>query len=518
MVTGASTCDLAIILVDARHGVMTQTKRHSYLTSLLGIDNLVVAVNKMDLVDYSKDRFDEIRDHYLEFAERLDLKRDPWFIPMSALKGDWVVNPSDNLSWFEGPTLMEHLETVQVEPDDVGDLRFPVQLVNRPDLTFRGFSGTIASGSVRPDDEIVVLPSGVVTHVDRLVTWDGDLAQAEKGTAVTITLADEVDVSRGDLLVHPGQLPQRSHEIEATLVWMSESEMVPGKEYLVQQANRVVPGRITAVAHRVDVNTLDTEDADVLALNEIGRVTLTCDQQLLFDPYAVNRTTGAFILVDRLTNATVGSGMILDRRSAWDATPDEHLQRHLSSITPDEREERYRQRPVTVLLTGITGSGKSTTAVALERRLFDAGRTTLRMDGEDLRLGMSKDLGFSAQERSENLRRMAEVARLANEAGIIVIAAFTAPKGDVRDRVRELVGPERFLVVHCDAPVEVARERDDEGLYAAAEAGEIPQFPGVSATYDVPEHPDLTLDTATTEVADNVDRIMELLAERGFLA
>ena len=292
MVTGASTCDLAIILVDARHGVQAQTKRHSYLTSLLGIENTVVAINKMDLVDHSKERFEEIRDHYLEFAERLDLKKAPWFIPISALKGDWVVDPGTNMTWFEGPTLMEHLETVPVTVPEDGDLRFPVQLVRRPDLTFRGFAGTVASGVVQPGDEVMVLPSGVVTTVDRLVTFNGDLDEAGPGTAVTMTLTDEVDVSRGDVLVHPERRPQRSHEVDAMVVWMSETDMAPGKEYLVQQANRIVPGRITTMAHRIDINTLEPEAAAGLAVNEIGRCTVTCDQQLLFDAYERNRTTG----------------------------------------------------------------------------------------------------------------------------------------------------------------------------------------------------------------------------------
>jgi bifunctional enzyme CysN/CysC len=443
--------------------------------------------------------------------------REPWFIPISALKGDWVVEPGTNMTWFEGPTLMEHLETVPVAESESGDLRFPVQLVRRPDLEFRGFAGTVASGVMQPGDEVVVLPSGVVATVERLVTFDADLEQAGPGTAVTVTLTDEVDVSRGDVLVHPDRLPKRSHEVEAMVCWMSETPMELGKQYLVQQANRVVPGRIAEIAHRVDINTLDPEDADSLDLNEIGRCSLSCEQQLLFDAYDRNRTTGAFILVDRLTNATVAAGMILPQESAWDVQPDEHLHRHLSQITVDERVERYGQRAATVLLTGLTGAGKSTTATALERRLFEAGRTVLRLDGEDLRLGMSRDLGFSAQERSENLRRMAEVARLANEAGFIVVAAFTSPKSDVRDRARELVGTDRFLEIHLDVPVEVARERDPDGLYAAAERGDIPQFPGVSATYDVPVNPDLTLDTATTPLADNVERIIDLMTERGFL-
>jgi bifunctional enzyme CysN/CysC len=371
---------------------------------------------------------------------------------------------------------------------------------------------------VRPGDQVVVLPSGAVSTVERVVTYAGDLDQAGPGRAVTLTLADEVDVSRGDVIVHPDRAPVRSHEVEAMVVWMAEEEMVPGKEYLIQQANRVVPGRITTVAHRVDINTLEPEPAPTLGLNEIGRCTVTCDQQILFDPYERNRTTGAFIIVDRLTNATVGAGMILSQESAWDVQPDEHLHRHLSHITTDEREARYGQRSCTVLLTGLTGAGKSTIAVALERRLFDRGRATVRIDGEDMRLGMSRDLGFSAQERSENLRRMAEVARLANEAGLIVIAAFAAPKADVRERARELVGGERFLEVFLDAPVEVCRERDTEGLYEAADRGEIPQFPGVSATYDVPTDPALVIDTVANDVPACVDQLVDLLAERGFLS
>src|SRR5262245_27919624 len=333
MVTGASTCDLAVILIDARNGVQPQTKRHSYLTTLLGIEHTVVAVNKMDLVDHSKERFDEIRDHYLEFAERLDLKREPWFIPISALKGDWVVDPGTNMTWFEGPTLMEHLETVPVAEAEAGDLRFPVQFVTRPHTHFRGFAGTVASGIIQPGDEVVILPSGKVSTVQRLVTYDSDVDRAGPGSAVTVTLTEEIDVSRGDVLTHPDRQPKRSHEVEAMVVWMSETDLVPGKEYVVQQSNRLVNGRISAIEHRVDINTLEPEPADGLAVNEIARCTLTCDQQLLFDAYEHNRTTGAFILVDKLTNATAAAGMILTSDAAWDVRPDEHLHRHLSQIT-----------------------------------------------------------------------------------------------------------------------------------------------------------------------------------------
>ncbi len=518
MVTGASTCQLAIILVDARQGVLPQTKRHSYITSLLGIEHIVVAINKMDLVDWSKERFDEIRDNCIEFMDRLDMA-DPFFIPMSALKGDWVVEPGENMDWFEGPPLMEYLETVRVVEDlNITDLRFPVQMVTRPDLDFRGYAGTVSSGVVRPGDPVMVLPSGKTSTIDRIATFDGDKDIAGPEMAVTLTLADEIDISRGDMLVHPDNQPRRAHDLEAMLVWMSEDPLVPGQEYLVRQANRTSNGQVTSVQHRVDINTLDTEPTPLLDLNEIGRCTISLDQEILFDPYPANRHTGSFILVDRLSNATVGAGMIVEDDTGWEAVPDEHLTRHLSAITRGEREARYGQRAVTVFLTGLTGAGKSTIATALERRLFERGRGTVRLDGENMRLGVSRDLGFSSEERSENLRRTAEVARLVNDQGLICIAALVAPKDSVRERVRELIGPERFVEVYLDTPVDVCRVRDGSGLYEAADRGEIPQFPGVSATYDVPHDADLALDTVNNDIGSCVDSVVGLLDERGFLS
>ena len=517
MVTGASTCQLAVILIDARLGILAQTRRHSYIASLLGIRNVVVAVNKMDLVDWSEERFDEICAGYRDFSRGLDLD-DPYFLPMSALLGDNVVDVGDNLGWFDGPPLMEHLETVDVEAGvDLERLRLPVQMVVRPDLDFRGFAGTVASGVLRPGDEVVAMPSGLGSTVERIVTFDGDLEVAGPGMAVTVTLTDEIDISRGDLLVDVDHVPTRAHEVDAMLVWMSTEELEPGRRYLLQSANGTSSASVSSIRHRVDVDTLNEQQAVSLGLNDIARCAISSDRELLFDPYASNRQTGSFVLVDRLSNATVAAGMIIGASSAWDRQPDASLHRQASSISGAERSVRFGQQPCTVLLTGLTAAGKSTIATALERRLFDRGRTTIRLDGENVRMGISRDLGFSSQERSENLRRVAEVARLVNNQGLIAIAALVAPKQEVRARARELVGGDRFVEVFVDTPLEVCRERDENGMYEAADRGEIPQFPGVSATYDRPTDMDLRVDTLVQDVDECVDAIMGMLAERGYL-
>ena len=515
MATGASTCQLAVILVDARHGVLDQTRRHSHIASLLGIRNVVVAVNKMDLVDWSADRFEEICADYRSFAAGLELA-DPYFLPLSALLGDNVVDRGDHLGWFDGPPLMEHLETVDVDVGvDLDRLRLPVQLVVRPDLDFRGFAGTVASGILRPGDPVVALPSGVSSTVARIVTFDGDLDVAGPGDAVTITLTDEIDVSRGDLLVGVDQPPSRSHDVDAMVVWMADAEMQPGRQYLLQSVNGLSNVSVSSIHHRVDVNSLEHLPAEALGLNDIARCSLTSDRALLFDPYATNRQTGSFVLVDRMDNATVAAGMILGASSAWDRNPDAGLVRHRSEITPDERVARLGQRACTVLLTGLTAAGKSTIAAALERRLFDRGRTTMRLDGENIRLGISRDLGFSAADRSENLRRVAEVALLANRQGLIAIAALVAPEADVRARARELIGDHRFVEVFVDTPIQVCRERDPNGQYEAADRGEIQNYPGVSSTYERPTDMDLRLDTSVQDVDECVDAILDLLDERG---
>ena len=517
MVTGASTCQLAIILIDARYGVLPQTKRHTFIASLLGIRNVVVAVNKMDIADWSQDRFNQICEDYRDFAQSLELV-DPYFLPMSALLGDNVVDTSDNMSWFSGPTLMEHLETVDVEVGiDLERFRMPVQLVVRPDLDFRGFAGTIASGVLKPGDPVISMPSGVGSSVERIVTFDGDLDVAGPGRAVTVTLTDEIDVSRGDLLVKAGEQPFRAHDIDAMIVWMDDTELEPGRQYLLQSSNGFSNASVTLIRHRIDINTLEQEQATSLALNDIALCAITSDRELLFDAYSTNRQTGSFILVDRLSNATVAAGMITGVSSSWDQAPEASLTRQMSDITPSERAARLGQQPCTVLLTGLSAAGKSTIATALSRRLFDLGKTAIRLDGENIRLGISRDLGFSAQERSENLRRVAELALLVNKQGIMAIAALAAPKASVRDQARELVGTEHYLEIFVDTPIEVCRERDPNGLYEAADRGDIPQFPGVSATYDRPTNMDLRVDTSTQSIGECVEQIMALLTDRGFL-
>jgi bifunctional enzyme CysN/CysC len=524
MATGASTCDLAIILIDARHGVLTQTKRHSFIVSLLGIRHVLVAVNKMDLVGYSQERFDEIKADYINFAAQLEMK-DLHFIPISALKGDNVVDASPHMPWFDGGTLMYFLENVHIASDrNLIDLRFPVQFVNRPHLDFRGFCGTLASGKIRQGDPIIALPSRKASRVKSIVTYDGELEEAFAPQAITVTLEDEIDVSRGDMLVRPDNMPTSASTFDAMVVWMADEPLVPGKQYLIKQTTKTVPGSVSTLRYRMDVNTLHRQDAPSLKLNEIGRCQVTLNQPIAFDAYRRNKGTGALIFIDRITNVTVGAGMILDRTTAdqrgdhWESVPSERLQAHEGSVTPDERAARFGQKPFTILLTGLAGAGKTTIAYALERRLFDLGRAVTVLDGQNMRQGISRDLGFGVDDRSENLRRSAEVARLVNEAGLVCIAAFLAPSEDVRQKAAEVIGRERFLVVHLDAPVEVCRERDQEGLYGAADKGEIASFPGVSAPYEPPREPDLVLDTDQFSVEECVRRLVELIEQRQFIA
>ncbi|MBM4011543.1 MAG: sulfate adenylyltransferase subunit CysN [Planctomycetes bacterium] len=521
MATGASTADLAIILIDARHGVLTQTKRHSFIVSLLGIRHIVVAVNKMDIVGYDQAVFERIKADYVNFAGRLELP-DVHFMPISALKGDNVVVSSPNMPWYAGSPLMPLLETVYIGSDrNLEDFRFPVQLVLRPNLDFRGFSGTIASGIVRRGDEIVSLPSRKKSRVRSIVTFDGELEEAFAPQSVTLTLDDEIDSSRGDMLVRPGNVPKVDHRFEAMLVWMSEEALVPGKQYLFKQTSKVVPGMVSSLRYRVDVNTLHRQPAPTLALNEIGRCGVTLTSPIAYDAYRKNRSTGAFIMIDRLTNATVGAGMILDREAEEEARDDwggsETAADGHSDVTAAERQARFGQKPATVLLTGLPGAGKSTIARAVERRLFDSGRAVVVLDGTAMRQGISRDLGFSARERSENLRRSVEVAHLFNDAGVICLAAFVAPDEEVRRKAAERIGRGRFLVVHLAAPVEICRTRDSDGHYAQADAGEIANFPGVSAPYEPPVNPDLVLPTHEWPAAKCVDAVIELLESRGMV-
>jgi len=523
MATGASTCDLAVILIDARLGVLPQTRRHSFIVALLGIRHVVVAVNKMDLVDFDAEVFERIRREYLEFAARLDIP-DIRFIPLSALKGDNVVEPSHNMPWYDQGPLLSYLETVHIGSDrNMIDLRLPVQYVIRPDLSFRGFAGTIASGLLRPGDEVQVLPAGTRSRVREILQFEGKLDEAFPPLAVAVTLEDEIDVSRGDMLVHPANQPRVGREFEAMLVWMADQPMTPGRPYFIKHTTNLVGGAVAKLRYRVDVNTLRSEPAGELRLNEVGRVRLALNRSIPFDAYRKNRSTGAFVVIDRLTNGTVGAGMIVDREpgeatgSFWEAEASELLEAKASRVSALERESRWSQKPATLLLTGLTGAGKSSIAWALERRLFDAGRSALVLDGENLRLGISRDLGFSAAERSENMRRAAEFARLLNDAGQLCIVALSAPEAEVRQRARQRIGSERFLEIHVSAPLEVCRSRAPQ-MYARAESGEIEGFPGISSSYEEPQRPDLLLRTDQLAVEDCVDRIVRLLEQRGLIS
>ncbi|MEE4299751.1 MAG: sulfate adenylyltransferase subunit CysN [Pseudomonadales bacterium] len=523
MVTGASTCDAAIILIDARQGVLTQTRRHTFIASLLGIRHVIVAVNKMDLVDWSEGRFEEIKASYVDFAERLDIE-DLHFIPISALKGDNVVDPSTNMPWYGGSTLMYLLETVHVAADrNHREFRFPVQWVNRPDSSFRGYAGSVASGVVKPGDEIMVLPSRATSRIDRIVTHEGDLEAAEPPLAVTLTLRDEIDVSRGDVIVHRENLPALRARFDATVVWMVDEALVPGREYIFKHATRQVTGAVATIRHRIDVNTLEHQPTPSLGLNEIARCEVRLNQPIAVDRYEHNRETGAFIVIDRITNMTVGAGMICDigteglRADAWDAEPTATHEIAAGAVGAEELERRLGQKAVTLLFTGLTASGKTSVAQAVERALFDGGHLATTIDGQQLRVGISRDLGFTAAERSENLRRGIEVARVVNQAGVIALCAFVAPHELPRRRAREVVGDDRFIEIFVDAPLELCRQRDARGLYAAADRGDIPDFPGVSSAFEPPESADLVLDTQTLTVEACAERVIDLLRARGIV-
>ncbi|MDA0337091.1 MAG: sulfate adenylyltransferase subunit CysN [bacterium] len=525
MATGASTSDLAIILVDARHGVVTQTRRHSFIVSLLGIRHVLVAVNKMDLVDFDEQVFERIRSDYRSFAARLDVP-DLHFMPISALHGDNIVDASTNMPWYGGSTLMTFLDTVYIGSDrNLEDLRFPVQYVNRPSLDFRGFCGTVGSGIIRRGDEVMALPSRRTSRIKSIVTFDGELQEACASQSVTLTLEDEIDVSRGDMIVRPGNIPRLEQKFEAMLVWMHDEPMVPGKTYLFKQAAKSVTGSISTLRYQVDVNSLHRVAAPTLELNEIGRCSVALSEPVCFDSYRRNRTTGAFIVVDRITNATMAAGMIVDRttgedrRDHWDDEPQAaSLHTEVSKVTVEERQARYGQRAATILLTGLAGSGKTSIAYALERRLFESGRAATVLDGQNMRQGISRDLGFTAEDRSENLRRSAEIARVINDAGLFCIAAFVAPSQLVRRKAAQVVGEDRFFVVHLSAPVSVCRERHSDGQYERADRGEIANFPGVSSPYEEPDDADLVLPTHEWPVHQCVDAILKLLEERDLIS
>ncbi|WP_406137732.1 sulfate adenylyltransferase subunit CysN [Streptomyces sp. NBC_01089] len=513
MVTGASTADLAVILVDARKGVLTQTRRHSYLVSLLGIRHVVLAVNKLDLVGYAQEVFERIAAEYTAFAKEIGLG-DVVPIPISAYAGDNLTENSGETPWYRGPTLMKHLETVEIDEDVVArPFRLPVQWVNRPDLDFRGFSGQIVSGAVRPGDRVRALPSGSESSVARIVTMDGDLTEATAGQSVTVTLTDEIDISRGDVLAAADALPGVADQFEVRLVWMGEDEMLPERPYLCQIGTMTVQARITKPKHKVNVNTLEKTATDTLALNEIGVCDISFDRQVPYDAYTANRDTGGFILIDRLTNSTVGAGMIAHRLRRSD-----NLHWQVVDVDERARQKLMGHRPQVLWLTGLSGSGKSTLANEVERRLHALGTHTCLLDGDNVRHGLNRDLGFTDADRVENIRRVTEVARLMADAGLIVIASFISPFRAERDAARELVGPERFCEIHVDTPLAVAEERDPKGLYGKARRGELAHFTGIDSPYEAPRSPEVRIDTTAESPEQAADRIVAFLRSRGAIA
>ncbi|MEI2705576.1 MAG: sulfate adenylyltransferase subunit CysN [Ilumatobacteraceae bacterium] len=510
MVTGASTADLAVILIDARKGVLTQTRRHSYLVSLLGIRHIVVAVNKLDLVDYSAEVFAEIEADYRAFAAEIGLT-DIVCIPISALRGDNITAPSPSTPWYHGPTLVGHLETVVVDDVVTGlALRLPVQWVNRPDLDFRGFSGRIVSGTVRPGDRVRAVPSGRESTVARIVTLDGDLDEAIAGQSVTLTLADEIDISRGDVLAAAAHPPASADQFEAHIVWMGEDEMLPGRSYLFKLGTRTVAGTMAQPKYKVNVNTLEHTAAKTLHLNEIGVCNLNFDRPVAFDPYSENREMGGFVVVDRLTNATVAAGMV---HFALRRADNVHWQ--AVEIDKTARGANKGQQSCVIWLTGLSGAGKSTIANIVERKLFALGRHTYLLDGDNVRHGLNKDLGFTDADRVENIRRVTEVAALMVDAGLIVLVSFISPFAAERRAARQRLADGEFIEVYVDTPLGVAEQRDVKGLYAKARRGELVNFTGVDSAYEPPEHPELRLDTTALSAEEAADAIIgELLARR----
>jgi len=513
MVTGASTADCALILLDARKGVLTQTRRHSYLVRLLGIRHVAVAVNKMDLVDFSEERFDEIAAEYGDFGQQLGLE-DVTVIPLSALRGDNVVEASDAMPWYTGPTLMSYLETVEVDQERMQDapFRFPVQWVNRPSSDFRGFTGTIAGGSVAPGDRVVVLPRGQETTVASVVTFDGDLERAVAGQAVTLTLADEIDVSRGDVIAAAAEPAQVGDQFEATVVWMADEPLLRGRTYLMRVGTKTVTATVAPLKYKLDVDTLDRIAANELELNAIGVVNLELGAPIAFDPYVENRDTGGFILIDRITNHTVGAGLLHFALRRSHNVPWQSVE-----VDRTARAAALGQQPFVVWLTGLPGAGKSSIANLVERRLHALGRHTYMLDGDNVRHGLSKDLGFADSDRAENNRRAGEVAKILTDAGVIVIAAFVSPFRADRETARSLFGEGEFLEVFVDMPAELAAERDTKGLYAKARGGELANLTGAGSTYEEPESPDLRLDMTALDAEHAADRLIALLDERGLL-
>jgi len=514
MVTGASTADAAILMVDARKGILTQTKRHSYLAALIGIRHVVVAINKMDLMDYSEKTFNRIVEEYREFAKQIGLENIT-FIPMSALRGDNIIERSERMPWYRGTTLMGYLETVEVDDELMQEspFRMAVQWVNRPNLDFRGFSGQLASGVIHPGDKIRTLPSGRESYVERIYTLDGDLDEAVAGQSVTLTLTDEIDISRGDLLCASDTPASVANQFEVTIVWMNDDPMLPGRTYLMKIGTKTVSATITDIKYQVNVNTLEHTAAKNLALNGIGVCTINLDQDIAFDAYKENHDTGGFILIDRLTYNTMGAGMIhFSLRRSQNITV-QHV-----DVNKQARQQLKNQKPCVLWLTGLSGAGKSTIANLVEKKLYARGHHTYLLDGDNVRHGLNKDLGFTDADRVENIRRIAEVAKLMVDAGLIVITAFISPFRSERDMARNLLEANEFVEVYVNTPLEVAEQRDVKGLYRKARKGELKNFTGIDSPYEPPVNPECVLNTTDISADEAAERVIQFMADRGYLA
>jgi bifunctional enzyme CysN/CysC len=502
MATGASNADLALVLIDARKGVLTQTRRHSFILSLIGVKHVVLVVNKIDLVGYDQAVFDQIVSEFSAFAEPLGFK-SLTFVPVSALRGDNILRPSDNTPWYKGAALVPYLEQIDIAEDRTAQkFRFPVQWVNRPNLDFRGFSGTVAAGSIAIGDEVLIAASRKPAVIQRIVTMDGDLAHAIAGQAVTLVLDREVDISRGDVLTRPGETPEYSNQFQSRLIWMNEEPAFAGRSYLLKIGSQVVPATITDIKYRTNVNTLEHTAATKIDLNEVATVTIATDKPIAFDPYASNTLTGGFILVDRLTNATLGAGTIeFGLRRA------QNLTYQSFDVNRDVRAQLKGQSPRIIWFTGLSGSGKSSIANLLEKRLTAEGRHAYILDGDNVRHGLNRDLGFTEAARVENIRRVAEVAKLMADAGLIVIVSFISPFENERRLAREIAGDIDFTEIYVDTPLEVCEARDPKGLYKRARAGEIKNFTGIDSPFEAPTSPELVLHGAEAEPLELADEL-----------
>lgn len=513
MATGASTADLAILMIDARKGILTQTRRHSFIASSLGIRKLVLAINKMDLVDYDEGVYKQIEQDFLDFAQELSAGIEIQAIPMSALAGDNITSNSDKTPWYQGPPLMEYLETVPVDDQRVSaPFRMPVQWVNRPNLDFRGFSGQIASGSIKPGDRVKTLPSAKETTIERIVVHGGDLKEGVAGQSVTLTFADEVDTSRGDVICAASDPAEVADQFQARVLWMADSDMLPGRRYLLKIGAKTVTATVLDLKFGIDVNTLKDKPAKTLGLNDFGVLTLALDQPIAFDPYDMNRETGGFILIDRLTNNTVGLGLIdfALRRAGnihWQAL----------DVDREALARQKEQKPAVLWFTGLSGSGKSTIANALQQKLFALGKHTFVLDGDNVRHGLNRDLGFTDADRVENIRRVSNVSKLMSDAGLITLVSFISPFRSERRMARNLMSDGEFVEIYVDTPLDVAEQRDVKGLYKRARAGEIKNFTGLDSPYEAPEDPEIRIDTVDQSPEEAAEQIIVWMRDRGWL-